>query len=174
MKRLMVVLIVMALMLFSFNVFAQAQSSWSFKAGIDFGSTIDIGGAEHDSGMGYSLIGELKMPYRQSWNLGAGLAYQLDREEETNNSNFGFTPFYGLAEYRMEDSPFYFLGHLGYAGFRYDLADDTSGGLYYALGGGMDFGESYEAEVLFTGNSGESDGDDVDYSKITVTFGMRF
>lgn len=174
MKRLMVVLIVMALMLFSFNVFAQAQSSWSFKAGIDFGSTIDVGGNEYDSEMGYSLIGELKMPYRQNWNLGAGLAYQLNRKEETNDSDFGFTPFYGLAEYRMQDSPLYFLGHLGYASFRYDNANDTSGGLYYALGGGMDLGQKYEAEVLYSNNSGESDNDEVDYSKITVTFGMRF
>ncbi len=174
MKKTMVVLIVMALMLFSFNVFAQAQSSWSVKAGLDFGSTIDIGGVEGDTEMGYSLIGEYEMPYRQNWNLGAGLAYQLDRQREDNNADFGFTPFYGLAEYRMQDSPLYFLGHLGFASFRYDDANDTSGGLYYALGGGMDLGQSYEAEVLFTNNSGESDGDDVDYSKITVTFGMRF
>mgnify|MGYP006432922541 CR=1 FL=1 len=174
MKKIMVILVVMAMFLFSFNVFAQAQSSWSVKAGIDFGSELEVDGNDHNSEMGYSLIGEYKMPYRQNWNLGAGLAYQLDREEETNNSNFGFTPFYGLAEYRMQASPLYFLGHLGYASFRYDEATDTSGGLYYALGGGMDLGQRYEAEVLYTSNSGESDNKDVDYSKITVTFGMRF
>jgi hypothetical protein len=178
MKKTMVVLLVMAMFLFSFNVFAQAQSSWSVKAGLDFGSTLDIDNSDYDAGMGYSLIGEFKMPYRQNWNLGAGLAYQLDREEETNNVDFGFTPFYGLAEYRMQDSPLYFLGHLGYASFRYDDdAYDTSGGIYYALGAGMDVGESYEAEVLYTNNSGERDdgtAEDVSYSKITVTFGMRF
>lgn len=187
MKKTMVVLLVMAMFLFSFNVFAQAQSSWSVKAGLDFGSTIDIDDADHDAGMGYSLIGEFKMPYRQNWNLGAGLAYQLDREEEINNVDFGFTPFYGLAEYRMQDSPLYFLGHLGYAGMRFEDNDseeeiDSSGGLYYALGAGMDIGESYEAEVLYTSNTGEleyPDGEttetyEVDYSKITVTFGMRF
>ncbi|MFW6266892.1 MAG: outer membrane beta-barrel protein [Halanaerobium sp.] len=175
MKKIMVILVVMAMFLFSFNVFAQAQSSWSVKAGLDFGSELEVDGVDDfDTEMGYSLIGEYKMPYRENWNLGAGLAYQLDREEETNESDFGFTPFYGLAEYRMQDSPFYFLGHLGYASFRYDEADDTSGGLYYALGGGMDLGQSYEAEVLYTNNSGESDNDDVDYSKFTVTFGMRF
>jgi len=178
MKKTMVVLIVMALMLFSFNVFAQAQSSWSVKAGLDFGSTLEVGNNEYNTEMGYSLIGEYKMPYRQNWNLGAGLAYQLDRNDDdaSEDFDFGFTPFYGLAEYRMQDSPLYFLGHLGYAGFRYDdgTDPDTSGGMYYALGGGMDLAESYEAEVLFTSNSGESDNNDVDYSKITVTFGMRF
>jgi len=174
MKKTMVVLLVMAMFLFSFNVFAQAQSSWSVKAGLDFGSTIEVDGTEHDSEIGYSLIGEFKMPYTRNWNIGGGVAYQLDRQEETNNSDFGFTPFYGLAEYRMQDSPLYFLGHLGYASFRYDNAGDTSGGLYYALGAGMDLGERYEAEVLYTDNSGESDGTDVDYSKISVTFGMKF
>ncbi|MFN2340816.1 MAG: outer membrane beta-barrel protein [Halanaerobium sp.] len=176
MKKIMVVLVVMAMFLFSFNVFAQAQSSWSFKAGLDFGSTIEIGNAEHNSEMGYSLIGEYKMAYMENWNLGAGLAYQLNRKDENADVDFGFTPFYGLAEYRMQDSPFYFVGHLGFASFSFDHpdADDSSGGLYYALGGGMDLGQRYEAEVLYTNNSGESDNDDVDYSKFTVTFGMRF
>ncbi len=188
MKRLMVVLVVMALMLFSFNVFAQAQSSWSVKAGIDFGSTLEVENEDDvDTEMGYSLIGEYKMPYRQSWNLGAGLAYQLNRSDDDADADFdfGFTPFYGLAEYRMEDSPLYFLGHLGYAGMRFEdnnYADtDSSGGLYYALGGGMDFGERYEAEVLYTSNAGEIEYTnetietyEVNYSKITMTFGMRF
>ena len=185
MKKTMVVLVVMALMLFSFNVFAQAQSSWSVKAGLDFGSTLEVKDEDDaDTEMGYSLIGELKMPYRQNWNLGAGLAYQLDRSDDDTEEDFdfGFTPFYGLAEYRMQDSPLYFLGHLGYAGLRFDDSNesdtDSSGGLYYALGGGMDLGQRYEAEVLYTSNTGEieypTDTFEVDYSKITVTFGMRF
>ena len=44
MKKIMVVLVVMAMFLFSFNVFAQAQSSWSVKAGIDFGSELEVDG----------------------------------------------------------------------------------------------------------------------------------
>ena len=185
MKKIMVVLVVMAMFLFSFNVFAQAQSSWSVKAGIDFGSELEVDGqGDFDTEMGYSLIGEYKMAYMENWNLGAGIAYQLDRsdDEDGQDFDFGFTPFYGLAEYRMQDSPLYFVGHLGYASFRYDKANDTSGGLYYALGGGMDLGESYEAELLYTQNSGtleytegeESADIDVDYAKFTVTFGMRF
>jgi hypothetical protein len=127
------------------------------------------------------------MLYSDNINFGAGLAYQLDRELDlegldNQNADFGFTPFYGLAEYRMQDSPLYFVGHLGFASFSFDHpdADDSSGGLYYALGGGMDLGESYEAEVLYTSNSGEinfedvEEAVDVDYSKFTVTFGMRF
>ena len=187
MKKIMVVLVVMAMFLFSFNVFAQAQSSWSVKAGIDFGSELEVDGEDNaDTKMGYSLIGEYKMAYMQNWNLGAGIAYQLDRsdDEDGPDFDFGFTPFYGLAEYRMQDSPLYFVGHLGYASFRLDDKSsqdlDSSGGLYYALGGGMDLGESYEAEVLYTNNSGEVENKtqnetyDADYSKITVTFGMRF
>lgn len=184
MKKTLVVLIVMALMLFSFNVFAQAQSSWSVKAGIDFASEMDVEDDTYDTTMGYSIIGEYKMPYSDNFKVGAGLAYQLDRElevEDGENADFGFTPFYGLMEYQMTDSPLYFLGHLGFATLSFDHpdAEDSSGGFYYALGGGMDFGESYEAEVLYTKNSGEVDfGEesprDVDYSKFTVTFGMRF
>jgi len=204
MKKIMVVLVVMAMFLFSFNVFAQAQSSWSVKAGIDFASEMDFdfpaeiegpGEETYDTEMGYTLIGEYKMPYSNNINFGAGLAYQLDREVdfgEGDTGDFGFTPFYGLAEYRMEESPFYFVGHLGYASLSFDYTSedgevtDSSGGLYYALGGGMDLGESYEAELLYTQNSGtfefspsDSEGEesydiDVDYAKFTVTFGMRF
>jgi|GEM_PF-1420313 hypothetical protein len=186
MEKIMVVLVLMAMVLFSFNVFAQAQSSWSVKAGIDFGSELEVDGEDDvNTKMGYSLIGEYKMAYMQNWNLGAGIAYQLDRsdDEAGNNFDFGFTPFYGLAEYRMQDSPLYFVGHLGYAAMRFednnDPDTDSSGGLYYALGGGMDLGERYEAEVLYTSNTGEieypnDETYDVDYSKITVTFGMRF
>jgi hypothetical protein len=187
MKKTMVALLVMAMFLFSFNVFAQAQSSWSVKAGLDFGSEMDIEDETYDTTMGYTIIGEYKMPYSNSFNVGAGLAYQLDREleveEETGeNADFGFTPFYGLAEYRMQDSPLYFVGHLGFATLSVDHPDveESSGGFYYALGAGMDISDSYVADILYTNNSGEvefaesEEASEVDYSKITVTFGMRF
>lgn len=187
MKKTMVVLLVMVMFLFSFNVFAQAQSSWSVKAGLDFGSEMDVDEETYDTTMGYTIIGEYKMNYSNNINFGAGLAYQLDRELEVEdvsgeNADFGFTPFYGLMEYRMQDSPLYFVGHLGYASLSFDHpdAEDSSGGFYYALGAGMDISDSYVADVLYTSNSGEVDfvgneeASDVDYSKFTVTFGMKF
>ncbi len=179
MKKLIAVFIVMAVILFSFNVFAQAQSSWSVKLGIDFASSIDIAGAGYDTGMGYNLTGEYLMPYRNSFNIGAGMTYQLDRDFENylgNDGEFGFTPFYGLVEYILDNGPVYFIGHLGFSSLRvnHPAVNDSSGGLYYALGAGMYITDQYTADLLLTKNSGEIDGEDVDHSKLTVSVGMKF
>ncbi|PUU88678.1 MAG: hypothetical protein CI947_1870 [Halanaerobium sp.] len=182
MKKTMVVLLVMVMFLFSFNVFAQAQSNWSVKLGIDFASELDVEGEDpYDSDMGYSVTGEYIMPYRNGFDLGAGITLQLDRDFEDYDGNFGFTPIYGLAEYTMDNGPLYFIGHLGFASFSVDheMFEDSSGGLYYALGAGMYITDQYTADILYTNNSGEieyTDGEtsDADYSKFTVSVGMRF
>ncbi|TDO93905.1 outer membrane protein with beta-barrel domain [Halanaerobium saccharolyticum] len=181
MKKLMVVLIVMAFMLFSFNVFAQAQSSWSVKLGIDFASEMDVDEESYDTEMGYSVTGEYIMPYRNGFDLGAGITLQMDRDFEDYDGDFGFTPIYGLAEYTMDDGPLYFIGHLGFASFRvnHPEVENSSGGLYYALGAGMYITDQYTADILYTNNSGEieyTEGgtSDADYSKFTVSVGMRF
>jgi hypothetical protein len=186
MKKTMVVLLVMVMFLFSFNVFAQAQSSWSVKLGIDFASEVDVEGEDEpfDSDMGYSVTGEYIMPYRNGFDLGAGITLQLDREMEIpddSKADFSFTPIYGLVEYTMDNGPLYFIGHLGFASFSVDheMVEDSSGGLYYALGAGMYITDQYTADILYTNNSGEIEDTenvirDADYSKFTVSVGMRF
>lgn len=185
MKKLILVLLLASLLVFSANVLAQAQNTWSIKAGMDMGSSIDIDGNKTDTKIGYTITGEVRNPYRRNLNLGLGVAYQLDRDDDENKDyNFGYTPIYALAEYRMQQSPIYFVGHLGYAGMRFDedssIYKNASGGVYYALGAGMDLAQRYEAEVLYTNNSGELEEKysnnkvDADYSKLTISFGMKF
>ena len=155
---------------------AQVPGYWDIKGAIDFGGEIDIDGQnKEDAGSGFTLVGEYKMPYTNNWTFGGGVRYQLAREiDNSSNYDFNFVPFYGLAHYNMQNSPYYFLGHLGYNSFDMDNTGDTSGGMYYALGAGMDLGSDMNAEVMYSVNSGEADDQDVDYSKLTVALGYQF
>jgi len=139
-------------------------------------------GSSEDVDSAVTIAGEYKIPMDNVWTYGAGLAIQLDREiENTDGLEVNFTPIYALGQYDLADSSTYLVGHLGY-----NLLDgsesayDYSGGFYYGLGAGFVFGEtsSYTAEFLYSVNSGEIEDDtdtyDVDYSKITMSVGMRF
>lgn len=161
---------------------AQVPGYWDIKGAIDFGGEIDIDGAsDEDVDSGFTLVGEYKLPYTSQWTLGAGMRYQLDRETDDTKKDFNFVPFYGLAQYNMQNSPYYLLGHLGYNTFDIDGSSDESGGMYYAVGAGMDLASNMSAEVMYSVNNGEADdflrsGNDVDveYSKLTVSLGYQF
>ena len=182
MKRTLIVLMVMALMLFSFSALAEAytaQTAGNFevKLGIDFGGDFDTDSESYDVDMGYSLIGEYKYAYNQNINLGAGLNYQFDRDFDDEDGDFSFTTVYALGEYKVTDSPVYLIGHLGYGSLSVDsdvLTGDESGGLYYAAGAGMTLDNDYVAEILYSRNNGELDDEDVEYDKFTISVGMRF
>lgn len=163
---------------------AQVPGYWDLKGAIDFGGEADIDNTgDTDVDSGFTLVGEYKVPYTSQWTLGAGMRYQLDRDLDDNNLNdsLNFVPFYGLAQYNMQNSPYYLLGHLGYNTFDMDNTSDTSGGMYYAVGAGMDLARNMSAEVMYSVNNGEADdfhsaGNDVDveYSKLTVSLGYQF
>jgi opacity protein-like surface antigen len=62
-----------------------------------------------------------------------------------------------------------------------DNTSDTSGGMYYAVGAGMDLSNNMSAELMYSVNNGEADGFrgsgnnvDVEYSKLTVSLGYQF
>src|SRR6056297_1932279 len=187
MKKVIVAVLALSLLIFSGSVIAQdylSQGQWEIKAGIDSSGELE----NMDIDRGFSIAGEYKFPYTDRWTLGGGLAYQMDREvdESGQDGEIGFVPFYGLAQYDMANNPYYLVGHLGFNSFRTNSTfeddndvDDTSGGLYYALGAGMEFGERYTAEMLYSVNNGEieyNDGDDedVEYDKFTISVGMKF
>lgn len=182
MKKLTVLLLVMALLVFSGSALAQNQGYFEAKFGLDVMGEIDRDpGTSEDVETGYTLTGEYKIPMDAMWTYGAGVSYQLGREVDvTNGDDFNFTSVYALGQYNLEDSPTYLLGQLGFATLDGDKYDDYSGGLYYGLGAGFNFGQSnqYVAEFIYSVNSGEYDNGgttvDVDYSKISMSVGMKF
>lgn len=182
MKKLVVLLLMMALVLFSSSALAQNQGYLEAKIGFDVMGEIDPDdGSSEDVDSGVTIAGEYKIPMDNVWTYGAGLTYQLDREvDDGTGHEFNFTSIYALGQYDLADSSTYLVGHLGYNTFDGDFFDDYSGGFYYGLGAGFVFGETsnYTAEFLYSVNSGEvEDGPDtydVDYSKITMSVGMRF
>jgi len=163
---------------------AQVPGYWDIKGAIDFGGEADIDGyGDTDVESGFTLVGEYKVPYTSEWTFGGGVQYQLDRDLDDNglNDSLNFVPFYALAHYNMQNSPYYFLGHLGYNTFDMDSTGDTSGGMYYAVGAGMDLASNMSAEVMYSVNNGEADdfhvpgnNVDVEYSKLTVSLGYQF
>ena len=179
MKKTALVLILAAFLVVGISSASMAQvpGYWDIKGAIDFGGEIEIDGqSDEDVGSGFTLVGEYKVPYTSEWTFGGGIRYQLDRETEDKKNDLNFVPFYGLAHYNLQNSPYYFLGHLGYNTFDMDNVGDTSGGMYYALGAGMDLASNMSAEVMYSVNSGEIDSGsrDVDYSKLTVSLGYQF
>ena len=197
--RKIIMLLVISLVVFSGVAGAQAEGEWLFKAGYDFGGDLDIeppDGAEesYDVDSGFSLTGEYMLPAEGNLVFGAGVTYQLDRDVDFGDTDTGnseeamrYTPIYVLGAYEMQESPIYFVGHLGYNLFSIDAdVEDESGGMYYALGAAMDFENDYTAEILYTVNNSsveflDQDGEteelieaDLKYTKITLNFGIKF
>ncbi len=183
MKKTVLVLFLAAFLVVGISAASMAQvpGYWDIKGAIDFGGEIDIDGepSNQDVDSGFTLVGEYKVPNTAKWTFGGGIRYQLARETDNSKKDFSFVPFYGLAHYNMQNSPYYFLGHLGYNTFDIDGYSDESGGMYYALGAGMDLASNMSAEVMYSVNNGEAESSsgknlDVEYSKLTVSLGYQF
>jgi len=197
--RKIILLLVISLVVFSGVVAAQAEGEWLFKAGYDFSGDLDVdpsdGGEEtYDVDSGFSITGEYMLPAEGNIIFGAGASYQFDRDVDFGNPDNGnskeairYTPIYVLGAYQMQESPIYFVGHLGYNLFSTEFeTEDESGGMYYALGAAMDFENDYTAEILYTVNNSsievlDQDGEteelieaDLKYTKITINFGIKF
>jgi len=181
MKKTVLVLFLAAFLVIGVSAASMAQMPgyWDIKGAIDFGGEMKVDGApDEDVDSGFTLVGEYKVPNTAQWTFGGGVRYQLDREiDNTDSTDFNFVPFYALAHYNMQNSPYYFLGHLGYNSFDADNTS-TSGGMYYAVGAGMDLASNMSAEIMYSVNSGEAEINgtdrDVDYSKLTVSLGYQF
>lgn len=181
MKKTVLVLFLSAFLVIGISAASMAQipGYWDIKGAIDFGGEVEVDGQpDSDVDSGFTLVGEYKVPNTAQWTFGGGIRYQLDREIENEGAtDFNFVPIYALAHYNMQDSPYYFLGHLGYNTFD---ADDTStsGGMYYAVGAGMDLASNMSAEIMYSVNNGEAEIEnrdrDIKYSKLTVSLGYQF
>lgn len=189
MKRLVVLMLVLAMLIFSGSVLAQNSGNFEAKIGADILGNIEASDSgislDEDTDMGITLIGEYKVPMNSQWVFGAGIAYQLDRAADASGAeDFNYTSFYGIAQYKLVDNPMYLIGKLGYNTLYFDNTPsniDVNGGLYYGFGAGTYFGQNnnYVAEALYSVNNGKFEADDgssadIDYSKFTISLGMKF
>jgi len=190
MKKI-ILLMIFSLVVFSGVAGAQADGEMLFKLGYDLGGEVELTPEEgvketEDVESGYAVTGEYKFASESEWKLGAGLTYQLERDVEPSGSDnvpIRYTPIYGLAEYQLQESPVYLVGHLGYNLFDADEPDidNKSGGMYYAFGGGMKFEDKYQLDILYTVHNSSAEFEyeeivkiDFEYTKLTVNFGMKF
>lgn len=149
--------------------------------------------ANADVKNGISMTGEYVGFINRSIGIGAGITYQVSREEEDYAGEFSFMPIYGLIKFRFADSinyP-YLVGQLGYNIFEAD-DDFTMGGgslengTYYGLGGGITFKNDFILEFLYSVHKGKFKSDvynlfpsdfaefDVEYKTYRLNIGYRF
>lgn len=167
-KTLLVVLAL--LVIFSVSAFAQ----FNVKVGMDFSGEFtekyeSIPDVSVKVENGFTIAGEYVMPYSDEIDFGVGVAYQLARGYDEVGANedvtFNFIPIYGVAKYNIEQ--FYVLGQLGYnilniSDEHKELLEffnsvnkiETKGGLYYGIGGGMNFTDNIFGEILYSVNNG--------------------
>ncbi|MCC3144672.1 outer membrane beta-barrel protein [Halanaerobium sp. Z-7514] len=194
-----VFLLVISLIVFSGVAAAQTGGDFVFRLGYDMSGEMDIDGEDYDVESGYSLTAEYRLSAADNFSYGAGITYQLERDVDITDGpgdvGFNYTPIYLLGEYRMAEQPLYFVGHLGYNLFSIDEdVESESGGLYYALGGGIEFEDRYLLELLYTVNNSsievesgngnneitpaqnENEFEDIDlkYTKFTISLGIKF
>lgn len=187
MKKLSIFILVLSLMLFSASALADShvnmmeQGTWTLGIDYDMGGSLTTTNPNDDgsdvSG-GFTLNGEYIIPYKNNMSYGGGIAYQLSRSLKDNEAKeINFMPLYGIFKYDMENEA-YVIGHLGYNVFSgndaYKDAAELSGGLYYAVGAGIDMQEKYNGELIYSVNKGNRGNYEVSYSKLTLSFGYEF
>jgi hypothetical protein len=111
---------------------------------------------------------------------GAGFEYQLSRQVEDEGFKFHYIPIYAWGRYQLDS--FYLTLKAGYNLFTIDeeLPEEINlqGGLFYGIGGGIDFGQC-QVELLYSINNGAmtADGEsgriNFRYSKISLSVGYK-
>ena len=179
-----VLVIVMVLMLVCSGAVLAADGYFNAKLGLDFSGVQEFSsGGNFDIDNGFTIAGEYLVPYSDTVDFGAGLAYQFARgineSGVPNDVEFNFTSLYGLARYKMEKA--YLVGQLGFNLFdgsdAYKGGAELEGGLYYGFGAGMDLSEKMFGEILYSVNNGiEVEGTSVNVrnSQISLMLGYTF
>lgn len=188
MKKQCLVLALSFLSIIFMGSYAFAEST--IKIGLDMAgehkvSVVGVSSSE-DVNMGISLSGEYVSAIDKNIGIGFGMTFQIPRAQKDYPGNFNFIPLYGLVKIgsvASEVSP-YLIGQLGY-NLLY-MGDNTykgdgslSGGIYYGIGGGLIFRNLSQIEILYSVNKGSWElagypNFDVEYSKITLSFGFNF
>jgi hypothetical protein len=156
------------------------------KVGPDISGKIEASlsgvSASTDVKMGITVGGEYLFDSDSDLVYGAGFEYQLARQVDIEDGiKFNYTPIYALARYQLDS--FYLTAKAGYNLFQLEnLPEDEtlSGGLFYGIGGGMDFGQ-FQVELLYSINNGarkmvvppETFSLNYKYSKISLSVGYK-
>lgn len=157
------------------------------KVGPDISGKIEASlsgvSASTDVKMGITVGGEYLFDSDSDLVYGAGFEYQLARQVDIEDGiKFNYTPIYALARYQLDS--FYLTLKAGYNLFTIDeeLPEEINlqGGLFYGIGGGMDFGQ-FQVELLYSINNGarkmvvppETFSLNYKYSKISLSVGYK-
>jgi len=168
------------------NVFA--DDIGTVKIGLDMQGehVVSIQGvsATENVDTGLSLTLEYGNQINENMLIGCGITSQLPRAQERFAGDFSFLPIYGLVKVGAGSSDIspYFIGQLGYNFF---MGDDLykgtgvlEGGMYYGFGGGIIFQKGPQVELLYSVNNGSVEWIgyeyDIEYSKVTLSFGYNF
>jgi hypothetical protein len=136
-----------------------------------------------DNGYSIAVEGLNKvLPFLQ---VGVGIEYEVGRQQADFPGNFQYVPIYGVARVPFDIGPIipYAVGRIGYGLFSGDSTYTggyaTTGGLYYAVGGGIDlrFGKaSIFAEGTYSADNGSlsisGDTANIFYTRIDLSAGL--
>ncbi len=177
---------------------AFSEVRFAVKGSIDLmGKTeLDADEADTDTGDVDNSLGigaEIMAGVSNQVVLGGGAVYQLPRGVDENDeiwedAEFNYLPVYGLAKvyFIPKGTKPFFVINIGYGLLFGDIpwADDLEkeGGLYWGLGGGVEFENGFFIEGLYTQNNGTVTGDvygyeitgDHKYTKVSIFFGYKF
>ena len=172
------------------------QLAFAIKGGIDLmGKTeldsddIDLDPGDVDNSI--SIGAELFFPITEQFIIGGGIVYQFSRgidETGWEDDEFNYIPIYGLVKYyfKTDSAKPFVVGNIGYGLLYGDMPGvenlDLGGGLYYGLGGGVEFENGFFIEGLYTVNKGTVSGTvagydiegDHKYTKLSIFFGYKF
>lgn len=114
----------------------------------------------YDVKNGISLSAEMIFYLNQQFGLGFGLTFQMPRELADFNSEFYYTPIYGMGKLKLSPGPVspYIIGQGGYnfltGDADYTLNGDIEGGAYAGGGAGVQFQNGFLVELLYSINWG--------------------
>ena len=192
MKKTVIILTISTLLVITTVNNSYAGFGGAIKIGVDLAGDHEVSGlgltGSEDVEMGLSLSGEIFGTIGNNFDLGGGMTFQFPRSQEDFQGDFSFLPIYGMARWRSSSEKFapYAIGQLGYNFFFGDddykgtgvFAADLDGGLYYGIGGGFIIYKHFQIEALYSVNNGTGNilgiDFDVEYSKISLTFGYNF
>jgi hypothetical protein len=198
MKKLLLIMTISMVLTLLCSSFAMATTKlmFSYDMAGDYRSYngddwFDNDAVHYDVDPGYSIGYEYTSNMRRV-ELGFGLETQLNRSiTQFKNSEFGFTPVYGVVYVNFTNEgdmiPFFVgrLGvnmlHYGNDSYKNDIFSSDSilkGGLYYALGFGFN-SEHNMGAILYSSNYGyvnsdSANRDSATYSKFSLVYGIKF
>lgn len=148
---------------------------------------------KYETDSNYSIGLEYVENLNDTWNLGAGIAYQFDKKiteargHSVSDATFNFMPIYITGEYLIAINNYNIIPfckiNLGYSiyqvGGDFYTYCDSKGGFYWSAGGGMILNENIKFELMYSVYRGyekyyNGSIDDKLYSTISIGVGYVF